>query len=224
MKKIFERIRNEKAFTLIEAVVAIGIIGIIGVIMSDILTRAFDNTQKTNLISNVQQNGQAALSAFEDTIRYAEFVCVGGTDASGTAITPNQTNPVVYQRPLLVVFKDGKFIRYRIVPQNGTVNGYIAEDFPAPPGIDTTATDLCTSASAASNLRRITNDTTLSVKSGTITLLSNPINTTTSSIGTSKVSVTISFSMGASANANGGARDQIGQNNEIVFQTTSQFR
>lgn len=209
----------QKGFTLVEAVVAISIIGIIGVIMSDILTRAFDNTQKTNLISNVQQNGQAALSSFEDTIRYSEFVCVGGTTLDGQT-TPNLI--AEYTEPVLVVYKEGKYIRLRIVPESGSINGFISEDFPLPPVVDATATDLCSTV-ALSNMRKITNDTMLSVKGGTIALLSNPINSTTAG-GTSKVSLTIRFGIGSGFGAPVNPESQIGPNNEIVFQSTVQFR
>ena len=212
-------LRSEKAFTLVEAVVAISIIGVIGVIMSDILTRAFDNTQKTNLISNVQQNGQAALSSFEDTIRYSEFVCVGGITTEGLT-TPNTI--AEYNNPVLVVYKEGKYIRIRIVPQSGSINGYITEDFPLPPVVDATATDLCSTVSL-SDMRKITNDTMLSVKNGSISLLSNPINSATVG-GTSKVSLTIRFAIGSGFGAPVNPESQIGTNNEIVFQSTVQFR
>lgn len=212
--------RNQMGFTLVEAVVAIAIIGVIGVIMSDILTRAFDNTQKTNLISNVQQNGQSALSAFEDTIRYSEFVCLGGIDSQGLT-EPNRM--VSYTQPVLVVFREGRYIRLRIIPQSGNTNGFISEDYPAEPAIDKTATDLCRSPFTSINSRKVTNDTMLSVKSGSIMLLSNPVNTT-QTIGTKDVSVNINFAIGSFAGSASTAESQIGQNNEVVFQSTAQFR
>jgi len=212
--------QNQFGFTLVEAVVAIAIVGVLGVIMSDILTRAFDNTQKTNLISNVQQNGQAVLTAFEDTIRYSEFVCLGGVDSGGLT-EPNRM--VTYSQPVLVVFREGRYIRLRIVPQSGNTNGVILEDYPAAPAIDKTGTDLCRPPLLALSSRKITNDSMLSVKSDSIALLSNPVNTT-ATIGTKNVSVTINFAIGSFAGSPSNVENQIGQNNEIVFQSTAQFR
>ncbi len=67
---------NKLGFTLVETVIAISIIGVIGIIMGDVLRRAFDNTSKATLISNIQQNGSNALSVIQDTARFSQFVCL----------------------------------------------------------------------------------------------------------------------------------------------------
>jgi prepilin-type N-terminal cleavage/methylation domain-containing protein len=227
---MIKRILNKKGFTLVESVIAISIIGVIGIIMADILGRTFDNNEKTNLVSNVQQNGQAALSTIDDVIRNSQFVCLGGSNPSGVVLNPNQVN-IEYQNPILVVFRDGRFIRYRIVTQTTTDNGYIIEDYPTTSVLDLNSSFCKTDSTNppfipftnATGQRIITNRTALSVKRGGVTLLSNPV-TGFSSRGTSNVAVTILFSIGPTRTAPINPENQIGENNEIEFKTTTQFR
>lgn len=227
----FNLLRNKKGFTLVESVIAISIIGVIGIIMVDILGRTFDNNEKTNLVSNVQQNGQAALSTIDDAIRNSQFVCLGGTNSSGSIINPNQIDPVEYHNPILVVFRDGRYIRYRLISQTSSANGYIVEDYPT-----TTSQDLNSSYcqqdstnppfvpfSASTGQRIVTNNSALSVKRAYIKLLSNPV-TGFSGRGTSNVAITILFTIGPSRTALVNTENQIGENNEIEFKTTTQFR
>lgn len=198
--------------------------------MIDILGRTFDNNEKTNLISNVQQNGQATLSTIESAIRNSQFVCVGGKNASGIVVNPNQQS-VEYLSPILVLFRDGRYTRYQIFPQTSSANGYILEDYPVTDSQDLRSA-FCNSGSttppfvppaASTSQRVLTNNTTLSVKRGSITLLSNPV-TGSLTRGTSQVAITILFSIGPSFTAQNKAESQIGENNEIEFKTTTQFR
>ena len=237
MKKLFQKTKYkiryttlQNGFTLVESVIAISIIGVIGIIMADILGRTFDNSEKTNLVSNVQQNGQAALSAIDDVIRNSQFVCLGGTNAGGTVLSPNQVN-IEYNNPILTVFRDGRYVRYQIVTQTSSENGFIREDYPTASVLDLNSS-FCKSDSTAppfipftnnTGMRTITNDTALSVKRGGITLLSNPV-TGFSGRGTSNVAITILFSIGPNRTAPVSPENQIGENNEIEFKTTTQFR
>lgn len=113
MKKT-DKFRNPNlGFTLIEAIIAIGIIGIIGFILSDLLSRTFKGSDKTKLISKIVQNGQVALNHLDQAIRNSDAVICTGT------IPPSA--------PSIVVYTKGQYTRFVIYAPT-SANGYISRD------------------------------------------------------------------------------------------------
>ncbi len=216
MKKLNDYfMKTNSGFTLVESVIAIAIVGVIGLIMADVLNRAFENGNKTALLSNIQQTGQAALNTIEGTSRYSKFVCVGDGSTGNNVINTDYS--------VMAISKDGRYIRYIYKAATSMTNGYISEDFPVYTG---TATDICNLTTpvpgTATNQHKLTNDVALSVKSAAFTLLNK--SSVGGDNGASKVTVSIKFSLVPTINANQRVGSQIGTTNGIDFSNTLQFR
>lgn len=98
-----------------EAVIAISIVGVVGVLASTLLSRAFRGSNKTELLGNIRQNGQTALSIIDGTIR----------NSLGVVCTLNQSSASIIA---VRTTAEGKYVRFIIKPeQNLTANGYIIQ-------------------------------------------------------------------------------------------------
>lgn len=107
---------SKNGFTLAEILVVMAIVAIIGIIMVGAFTNTLRGSNKSQLLSVIKQNGQAVLENMDKTIRSSDnVICIGA--AANT----------------LVVVKNGAYTRYRFFLPGQTANGYIAQDFPAPP-------------------------------------------------------------------------------------------
>lgn len=105
---------SNKGFTLIEALVTLTIIGVIGFMLVDIISRGFRNSNKTQVLGTIKQNGQSALNIMDQTIRSSEgIIC--------TSSTPSR----------IVVLKRPKFVRFTLNTEttgNNAINGYITQE------------------------------------------------------------------------------------------------
>jgi prepilin-type N-terminal cleavage/methylation domain-containing protein len=115
MKK---NILNQKGFTLIELVVVSTIIVGLGLIFTEVLVQALRGENKVKIIASVRQNGQTVLDQITNDIRSSEKVfCINDDNANTDT---------------MVLFKEGKYIRYRFTRPlptvNPTANGFIAID------------------------------------------------------------------------------------------------
>lgn len=117
----------KRGFTLAEMLVVISVLSVVGVIITTIFIRNLRGSNKSQIISQIKQNGQTVLETMDKTIKNADnLVC----------IIPNtdNTDNTVYT---MVVEKGGLYTRYRLTPpQDQTVppacltNGCIAQDNP----------------------------------------------------------------------------------------------
>ncbi len=121
---------NIFGFTLIEAIIAISIIGVIGLVLSDLLSKGFKGSNKTQIIGNVKQNGQVAMNLMDQTIRKAEVV-ICPLPPDPPPAPPPPPSPII-----VVQDKNGNYTRYVIkaedtmVPLASRQNGYITSDDP----------------------------------------------------------------------------------------------
>ncbi len=121
MTKLKVILLNNRGFTIIEALIVVAIFGTIGIISADLLSRTFQGNNKVKLITSLKQNGQAALSSIEETIKYSDdIICPTSSSLS----------------PKIVVVADGVYTRFEIA------TSYIAKDNPVPQNANDT--QLCT--------------------------------------------------------------------------------
>jgi len=81
--------RKVKGFTLIELLVAIGILGIVGGITTIIFFTTLQSSSKSEVLREVKQNGDFAISVMERMIRNANSV----NSCSGSSTSLTITNP-----------------------------------------------------------------------------------------------------------------------------------
>lgn len=105
-------IRN--GFSLVEVMVTITILTLLGVAVTTIITRSFQGNTKTELIGNVKNHGQAALAVIERDIRQADTVVCPSAGTSNVLTILTKT--------------EGKYIRFSMVPESGSVNGGISKE------------------------------------------------------------------------------------------------
>lgn len=125
-KDIVQDDRKNNGFTLAEILVVIAIVAIVGTILVAIFTNTLRGSNKSQILSVIKQNGQAALENMDKTIRSADNLICPTSGSSNT----------------IVVVKDGIYTRYRIVLSDDGVgtgpvsclgsgaNGCIAQDNP----------------------------------------------------------------------------------------------
>ncbi len=104
---------KNNAFTLAEILVVMAITAVIGTVLVTIFTNTLRGSNKSQILSNIKQNGQAVLENMDKTIRGAD-------------------NVVCVSSKTLLIEKDGCYTRYRFVEQNLTRNGQIQQDHPQP--------------------------------------------------------------------------------------------
>lgn len=102
----------KRGYTLIELLVSIGIISIVAAIGVDIFLNITRSYNKANIITQIEQNGNLALSQMSYEIRNARSV----SPTSGTTST------------LSLVNQDGQDVVFSFVPQTGSANGYVARN------------------------------------------------------------------------------------------------
>src|SRR3989344_3499972 len=103
----------QSGFTLIEMILVIGLIGISGIIITEIFLRTLKSSNKSQIESQLKQNGQNVLSNIEQAARSADdVVCVPSGNSS------------------VILESDGGFIRYSFTPPSGSKNGIIQKDSP----------------------------------------------------------------------------------------------
>lgn len=103
-----------KGFTLVEMLVVVTVLSLLGVLILTIFTRSLRGSNKSQVISQIKQNGQAVLEMMDKNIRGADnVVCVS---------SPLPTS--------LVVVKNGIYLRYRFISSSPTANGSIQQDNP----------------------------------------------------------------------------------------------
>lgn len=153
---------QQAGFSLIEALIVIGILAILGLILTTLLSRTIKGGNKTQVISTIKQNGQTALNIIDTTIRGADqVICIDQ-----------------YQNPsdTIVILKKDIFTRIRFYPTSSTqtspcfsVNGCIASDHPqvASPDELQGVNNICTQDQSNSTILTDTNQSSgVSVKSG----------------------------------------------------------
>lgn len=132
--------RNKKGFSLLEIILVIGILGVIGAYSSNLLTRTFQSSTKSELTGKLKINGQNALNIISETIRMSDaVVCY---------------DPVAGSKKWIVVRDlSGKYIMFRFVDPVGTPvtqNGYIARQPDLTPyAITNPITGYCTTPNPA---------------------------------------------------------------------------
>src|SRR5260221_240482 len=82
---------SEAGFTLVEMLAVVSIFVIVGAIAMSILVTSFRTSQKTDIITLVQQNGNYALSQVAKTLRNARglvtpFPCVGSVSTNSVTV------------------------------------------------------------------------------------------------------------------------------------------
>lgn len=193
---------NSPGFTLLEALITVAIVGVVGFIMADILSRGFKNTNKTQLLGTIKQNGQSALNIIDQTIRNSEAVVC-------TMDAPNI--------PTITVVKDDKYTRFKFITEKPTLNGYITQDnltVLEPPASEEEINAVCLSVpTIPSVVITDTNPTTgVSLKSGKFGKASGS---------GGKPAVSIEFFLGPGIKSNKGFE---GQSEPVKFETTVQLR
>lgn len=107
--------RRDIGFTLVEILVVIAIFAIVGTILVTVFANTLRGSNKSQILANIKQNGQAVLDTMDRTIREADnIVCV----------TPSGDT--------LVIVKDGLYTRFRFIGST-IANGSIQQDTPLQP-------------------------------------------------------------------------------------------
>lgn len=201
----------ERGFTIAELLVVIAITAIVGTIMVAIFTNTLRGSNKSQILANIKQNGQAVLENIDKTVREADNVVC--TDRSAS------------EDDTLVVVKNGNYTRYRIIAW-GTNNGSIQQDSPLQSeesditifleGICADPMGRYAAPNSIQNLIDNNLQTGVSVQNvpGSNFFTRNPLSG-------SKDSVTIKFQLGPPIGAPDVVRGQI---DPVVFQTTVQLR
>lgn len=198
-------------FTLVELLVVVAVLSIAGILVLTIFTRSLRGSNKSQIISNIKQNGQSVLENMDKTIRNADnVVCASSNN--------------------LVVVNRGTYTRYRFINpsplSNPPVNGFIQKDNPEkqnvadsnPPRQETDPEFVNRVCDSNNPMLQATALTDINTKTGVS--VENGLFTRGRQAG-SKDSVTIKFNLlpGVSAPA-----AIVGQIEPVSFQTTVQLR
>ena len=104
--------RVKSAFTLIELVVVIGVLGILSAVAADMFINITRSYNKANVIAEIEQNGNLAISTMSNEIRSALSV----SPTSGTASSID------------IVDQDGATVTFSFISPAGNDNGYVARN------------------------------------------------------------------------------------------------
>lgn len=193
----------KKGFTLVELLVVIAILAIAGGLVVAIFTSSLRGSNKSQIVSNIKQNGQSVLENMDKTIRNADaVVCLSSSGST------------------LVIVQNGAFTRYRFTVPTSMANGFIEQDNPlqpTPPALEADITlftdNVCSDPVPGANILTDTDPQTgVSAENGLFTR---------SKQAGSKDSVTIKFDLSPGISA---PQAVAGQIDPVVFQTTVQLR
>lgn len=109
----------KKGFTLIEMLVSAGIMALLSVVITQIFVATTRNSTKTDVLTDVRQNGNYALGVMERMIRSAKSVTVCG-------VTPTSSIEITNEDNLQTTFTcvlDGDSGVSRIASDSGTIFG-----------------------------------------------------------------------------------------------------
>lgn len=97
---------RSKGFTIVEVLVVVSILGVIGYMVSDIIARSLQGSQRTLVIGTAKQNGQVALDSITQAIRNSDLVvCIGN-------LIPNPIGSTTGDI-LALYSQDGRYVRLR---------------------------------------------------------------------------------------------------------------
>lgn len=209
VKLLFTRKANS-GFTLIETLITISIVGVIGLMITDLMLRTLKGNTKTQLISQIKQNGQEAMFIIEQAVRFASPVLCTAYDGSSRAI-------------IAIKSQDNKTVRYMVYPATSIANGYITQDYPNTNLIDVTSSaNYCTAA--ANGASSITNQDPING----ISIVANEIATGNTNNPTFRLlhnngandSVSIKFYVKPGVKAGNNFENKIGGDSGVPFETT----
>ena len=215
--------KSQLGFTLIEALVVVLIIGVLGFMLSDLLTRTFRGSNKTQLIGSIKQNGQLALNTLDYTIRNSERVICPPSNTSSVTTDSTQPGATI---ALIATVKNGKYSVFWFNPPKLTStleNGYIARldtnTDPITNGSCLPPTDTTSSLYPERNnkvyLTDINPNSGVSLKPGSFFYRS--------SLPGAKDKIEVSFELGPGENLKGSFDNQIGQGG-VIFNTSIEIR
>lgn len=206
--------KTEGGFTIAELLVVITITAIVGTIMVAIFTNTLRGSNKSQILANIKQNGQAVLENMDKTIREADNV-----------VCPTLTS---LSSDTLVVVKNGNYTRYRMTA-SGANNGSIQRDSPVQPPPPALKSDIeeflryiCTDPMGTDSSVLPQGLTDINLQTGvSVQNVPGANFFTRNTAPGSKDSVTISFQLGPPIGTPDVVRGQI---DPVVFQTTVQLR
>lgn len=98
---------KKSGFTLIEALVVIGVLSVIGMIILNVFSRSLRGSNKSQILGSIKQNGQSVLENIDKTVRGADnIVCPALTSSDART---------------LVVRSAGAYTRYRFFDEDNTI-------------------------------------------------------------------------------------------------------
>ncbi len=206
---------KEDGFTLVEILVVIAITAFVGTIMVMIFINTLRGSNKSKILANMKQNGQAILENMDKTIRDAgNVVCTSGEGGVTTNSSEGNT---------LVIYWVGLYTRFRLQLQTGSANGSVAQDFMTQPSAGTLSdfvAGVCQYPNYAQTPLQVLTDTNWQTGVSVQNIPSTYLFKVNRQAG-SKDTVTISFQLAPAAGLPDSIRSQI---DPIPFQTTVQLR
>ncbi len=213
---------QQAGFTIVEVLVVALILGVIGYMMSDIVIRSLQGSQKTAIIGTAKQNGQVALDSIAQVIRNSDMVvCIGSIVPAATGSTPGDT--------IVFYSQDGKYIRFRYL------NKKLIQDLPAVNFLinsDATQLQVCDTTKVAEQSPTILTDTESTNGVDICKVDSDPVCIGTTKAGNnifsvtkspgSRDTVTIQFSIKPS-NTSTNFENQLGGSGVVQFRQTIQL-
>ncbi len=110
---------SNKAFTLVEVLVVIGILSIAGVLVLAIFSSTLRGNNKSQILISIKQNGQSVLENLTNPVRNADRVVCPSVIPPATSSDPSTT---------IVVVNAGTYKRYRFTTPTSLANGKIEQE------------------------------------------------------------------------------------------------